>query len=159
MSLDTAGILAALRSEAKRLGKFDKVRGHEAKNPPGIKLSLDTWVRRCRPAPAASGLAATSAVLTVDLRVYDSMMAKPEDELDPEICTAADLIVAGLTGNFTLGGLIRNVDIYNAHGGGYLGWEMGYLRMGPAGNQREYRTAAVTVPMIVSDAWPQAPTR
>lgn len=159
MSLDSKAILAALRSEAKRLGRFDKVRGHEAKNPPGIKLSLDQWVRRCRPIPLRSGLASTSAIFVVDLRIYDSMLSKPEDELDPEICTAADLIVGGLNGNFTLGGLISSVDVFNAHGGGFLGWENGYLRMGSPQNMREYRTAAITVPMIVNDAWPQAATR
>ena len=159
MSLDTAAILDRLRSEAKRLGKFDKVRGHEAKNPPGIKLSLDQWVRRCRPIPLRSGLASTSALFVVDLRIYDSMTAKPADDLDPEICTAADLIVAGLNGNFTLGGLIGSVDIFNAHGGGFLGWENGYIRMGSPGNVREYRTAVVTVPMVINDAWAQAATR
>lgn len=159
MSIDYTAILDRLRSEAKRLGKFDKVRGHEAKNPPGIKLSLDTWVRRCRPIPLRSGLAATTALLVVDLRIYNSMTAKPEDDIDPAVCAAADAIVAGLNGNFTLGGLIGNVDIFNAHGGGFLGWEMGYIRMGSAGNVREYRAAVVTVPMVISDAWAQAATR
>lgn len=155
MSLDTGAILAALRSEAQRLGKFDKVRGHESKNAPGRDLSLDQWVRSCRPAPAASGLAASSAVLVVDLRIYRTMLAKPEDQIDPDVCAAADAIIGGVAANFTLDGLIRNVDIHNAHGGGFLGWVMGYLTIG----QNSYRAAVVTVPMIVSDAWPQVATR
>jgi hypothetical protein len=159
VSLDTGAILAELRTEAKRLGKFDKVRGHEAKNPPGIKLSLDQWVRLCRPIPNRGGLATTTALLVVDLRIYNSMTAKPEDDIDPTVCAAADAIVDGLNGNFTLGGLVSNVDIKNAHGGGFLGWTMGYIRMGSPGNVREYRAAVVTVPMVINDAWAQAATR
>jgi len=55
------------------------------------------------------------------------------------------------SGDFTLGGLVRDVDLLG-HSGQQLSALPGWLDMGEA----KYRTVDITIPMVISDAWAQA---
>ena len=67
MSLDTTAIMNAVLSHAAASGYFDRVAGHEPKNAPGNGLSAAVWVDRIGPVPAGSGLAATSALVVLNV--------------------------------------------------------------------------------------------
>jgi len=55
-------------------------------------------------------------------------------------------------GDFTLGGLVRQVDIRGAHGAG-LSARAGYLEQDSA----VFRVFTISVPLIVNDLWKEAP--
>jgi hypothetical protein len=152
MALDTSAILDALVSHAQASGVFEQVNGHEPKNAPTTKgLTAAVWIDRIEPLAAASGLAATTARLAVNLRIYSSMRMEPEDAIDPNIAAAVSVLFTAYSGDFTLGGLIRNVDLLGQFGIG-LHAQAGYLEQ----DRVMYRVMTITLPLIVNDAWDQA---
>ncbi len=151
MSLGTAAILAAVISHAKASGKFERVLTHEPKSAPGNGLSVAVWVQSLRPA-SGSGLATTSARLELSVRVYTNMLADPQDAIDTHLLDAVDVLMAAYTGDFQLGGLIRNVDLLGEHGDP-LAANAGYLEQ----DKRLYRVMVITLPLICNDLWSQSP--
>lgn len=150
MSLNTKPILAALESHAVALGRFERVNRHEPKNAPGRGLTAAIWVQRVNAIAAASGLAVTSALLTVNVRLYSNMLKEPQDEIDPEVIDAVDALMNAYSGDFALGGLIRNVDLLGMHSGG-LSAEAGYLTQ----DKHVFRVVTITVPLVINDVWEQ----
>ncbi len=152
MTLGATAILAAVESHALALGHFDRVNKHEPKAAPGNGVSAAIWVQNLRPVAAASGLAATSARLELSVRVYLNMLQEPQDAIDTNIMTAVDALMAAYSSDFDLGGLVRNVDLLGAHGDP-LQADAGYLEQ----DRKLYRVVVITLPLIVSDLWAQAP--
>ncbi len=153
MSIDAAAvnaIFAQVVSHPMTLGLFERVNGHEPKNAPGNGLTAAVWLDRIAPAPAASGLAATSAVLTFNVRLYTSMLAEPQDAIDPNLAAAAVLVMASYAGDYDLGGTVRNVDLLGQTGQAMSG-QAGYLNQ----DSKLYRVITVVLPVIVNDAWDQ----
>ena len=150
MALDTLGILKALESHALRLGKLERVNRHEPKNSPGRGVTAAIWVQQVTPASAASGLAATSAVVTANVRLYANMLAEPQDAIDPNLVAAADALMNAYSGDFDLGGKVRNVDLLGQFGEG-LAARAGYLEQ----DRKMFRVITITVPMVVNDVWAQ----
>jgi hypothetical protein len=97
---------------------------------------------------AASGLASTSVRVELTARGYRNMLIEPQD--DTVLLGAMDALVAGLSGDFDLGGQLRNVDLLGAHGAP-LAWTMGYVQQ----DNKLYRIADLTIPLIVNDLWGQ----
>lgn len=153
MSIDATAIMSAVASHAAASGHFDRVTLHEPKNKPGNGLSAAVWVQYLGPVPAGSSLRATSAVVTVNVRVMSNMLTEPQDEIDPNVLAAVDALMAAYSGDFELGGLVRNVDLLG-QSGQRLEARAGYLPMGNPPVM--YRVMTVNVPMIVNDAWEQA---
>ena len=151
MTINSAAIFAALGSHAQSTGLFDRVNGHEPRNPPGNGLTVAFWFAGLVPVPLASGLAATSARLTFTARVYAPALMEPQDAIDPTVLAAADALMIAYSGDFTLGALIRDVDLLG-HSGLQLSAQPGWLDMGEA----KFRTVDITIPMVISDAWTQA---
>lgn len=151
--MNVSGILAALESHALRLGVFETVNTHELKAAPGRGLRAEIWNQSGGPVASGSGLRETTAVLLWQVRVRTNMLQEPQDRIDPDVMGAVDLLVAAYSGDFQLGGLIRNVDIFGAGGQGGLRWQAGYLTQ----DQGVYRIMDVFVPTIVNDAWVQVP--
>lgn len=150
MSLDTKAILAAVQSHVAASGHFERVNGHEPKNAPGNGLTAAVWVQRVAPVALASGLSATSALLLVNVRLYSNMLQEPQDAIDPNLVGAADALMAAYSSDFTLGGLVRNVDLLGQFGTSLSG-EAGYLEQ----DRKLFRVMTLTVPLVINDAWEQ----
>jgi hypothetical protein len=151
MGLNSGAVIAAVSSAAGTLGLFEKVNGHEPKSAPATGgLTAAVWLRRVTPTAKASGLAVTAARLVLMVRVYGSMLSDPQDDIDPRLCAATDALLDTFCGDFTLGGLIRNVDILGEHGVP-LDANAGYLNQ----DGRLFRVVDITLPLIINDAWTQ----
>ena len=70
MSLNSAGLFAALSSHAQTLGVFDTVNEHEPMNAPRNGLTCAFWFVRLAPFPAGSGLSSTSGLVVFTARIY-----------------------------------------------------------------------------------------
>lgn len=150
MAVNTKSLVDAVVSHAATLGQFERVNSHEPKNAPGHGLTAAVWVQRLGPVALASGLAATSALLLVNVRLYSNMIAEPQDAIDPNLTDAVDALIAAYTGDFTLGGIVRNVDVLGQFGTP-LSAEAGYLEQ----DRKMFRVMTLTVPMVINDAWEQ----
>lgn len=151
MSLGATGILAAVKSHISDTGLFERVLGHEPKSAPGNGLTAAAWVQNLRPI-TSSGLASTSARLQLSIRVSTNMLREPQDSIDTDILGAVDVLMAAYSGDFDLGGFIKNVDLLGAEGDP-LSADAGYLEQ----DGKLYRVMVITLPLVVNDLWTQAP--
>lgn len=152
MALDATGIFNALTSHAEATGLFESVNGHEPKSSPGKGITAAIWVARIEPARGTSGLAATSALVTCTVRIFSDMLQEPQDGIDPAVVAATDALMNAYTGDFTLGGLIRHVDLLGQTRNPLFA-QSGYINV----SGRMFRIVDISVPMIVSDVWEQQP--
>lgn len=141
-------VLTAVADHAKALGVFTRTIKHEPKNAPPGKLTVAIWPQAI--SPADSGLAATSVRLVLMVRLYTSMIQDPPDAIDPLVVRAVDRLMDAYSGDFTLGGLVRCVDLLGMRGVP-LSAQAGYL---PIDNSL-YRVMDVTLPLILNDVWTQ----
>ena len=151
MTLATRDIIAQVASHAQTVGIFEAVRQHEPKNAPGLGLSVAVWVDEIRPLPARSGLAVTSVLLVLNVRIYSPMVQEPQDEIDPRILDAVDALLASYSGDFDLGGTVEQVDLLGAYGPP-LGARAGYLQQ----DGKVFRTMVLTVGLVVDNLYTQA---
>lgn len=147
-ALDLPAVWAALTSHAKELGVFERVNGHEARALPGNGLSCDIMLGPLRPAPAQSGLAAVSAQLTFQARIYNQALKGPLDGLDQTVLRATGLLMGEYCGAFTLGGVVESVDLLGRHGTP-ISAVPGWLDLAGV----KYRVMTITVPLIINDVW------
>jgi hypothetical protein len=78
------------------------------------------------------------------------MLAEPQDDIDLNLALATHAVMSAITGDFTLGGLVRTVDLLGMTSE-QLGGEAGYLNQ----DQKLYRVMVITVPCLVNDLWTQ----
>lgn len=147
--LDVATILDKVVSHALALGHFDRVNTHEPKSAPGSGVTAAVWFQSLRPV-RGSGLASTTVRLEFMLRLYAPMLSEPADAIDPATIAALDALMEELTGDYTLGGTVREVDLLGAYGEP-LAARAGYLTQ----DQQLFRVVDVTLPLIVNDLWTQ----
>jgi hypothetical protein len=147
--LGIQGLLDVLVSDALASGRFERVNGHEPKAPPGNGLTAALWAQEIKPVPT-SGLASTSLLFVAQLRIYQNMLSEPQDAIDPAVFDAADDYMGRVTAGFTLGGLVRSVDLLGIHGAP-LSAAAGYITV----QQTMYRCLTITLPLIVNDVWDQ----
>ena len=146
MSFDAAAskaLFSALTSHARKLGIFDRVNSHEPENTPGKDLSCSITLGAIAADPSASGLAMVSGTITFGVRVWSSMMQKPLDAVDPNVLGAVSILLNEYSGNFTLGGTVRDIDLLA------LKAQPGYLNH----EGKEFRVIEITVPIVVNDLW------
>lgn len=143
-------LVDAVAGIAMKTGEFRSVNTHEPKAAPGSGLRLGIWAQEITPLPAASGVAATTGYVVLNARAYGGMLAKPEDEIDPRMMAAATTLIGAYSANFTLGGLVRTVDLLGMYGQS-LGAQAGYLTIAST----VYRVMTVVIPCIVNDLWEQ----
>lgn len=151
MALDTTGILDKVVSHAMASGRFDRVNQHEPKNAPGHGLTCAVWANQIGPA-RGSGLAATSALVVLNVRIYTNMLAEPQDAIDPRVADATDALFNAYIGGFTLGGTVQAVDV-RGMAGIPIAALAGYINIGGV----LYRCMTITLPVIVNDVWAEAP--
>jgi hypothetical protein len=146
MAVDYAAIFNALETYALGLGVFGTVNGHEPTSPPafGDALVLTLSAGELRPV-LSSGLNSVSYRLEILGRIY-RLDKLGSDAVEPEILSATTSLFTSLAGGFTLGGLIRHVDIYGSDGA-QLSAQPGYL---PYGDDK-FRTVDLTIPLIIND--------
>lgn len=144
-------VTEALQSHAQTLGRFDTVNGAEPKNAPGNGLNCGIWVQSLRPAQT-SGLAASSAVLTMSVRVYSDMFAEPSGMIDPNLMEAVGEFMTAVSADFTLDGMssVRAIDLTGMAGDG-LGGQAGYVEI----DKKMFRVFTIDVPIIINDAFAQ----
>ncbi|HEY6926395.1 MAG TPA: hypothetical protein VI653_23120 [Steroidobacteraceae bacterium] len=150
MALNPETLTNAMASHAAALGVFDMVNLHEPKSAPGNHITCAIWVQDM--VPASSGLAATSFRITFNVRIYSPMLQEPQDAIDPEVLNAVDLLLTDYIGNFTLGGLLREVDIRGIDGNP-LRVDAGYLTQ----DGRTYRVMTISLPVVINDLYTEAP--
>ncbi len=150
-ALDITGIYAAIESHALASGWFDRVAGHEPKNAPGHGFSLALWLDEIAPDPESSGLSSTSGRVTLNARIYTSMLADDQDAIDPTLAGATHDLMGRLSGDFTLGGRVRNIDLLGQSSNGRLSAKAGYLNQ----DGKLFRVMVITIPVLINDLWEQ----
>lgn len=152
MSLDTAGLVAAIQSHADTTALFERVTVGEPKNAPGNGLSVAVFFSDVHPLAAASGLASATVRVAFTVRVMKPMLSQPYGDIDPDILTATDGLMRAYVGAFTLDGEVRNIDVFGQHGTS-LSASSGYVTI----DKVMYRVVDITLPMIVNDLWNETP--
>lgn len=153
--INSLDLIESVASHAMASGHFESVNQHEPKSSPGTGVYAAVWAASVAPAPAHSGLAATSAYVVLNVRIYSNMLFEPQDMIDPQIMQATDDLMALYSGDFTLDGLAMAVDLLG-QGGQTLSAEAGYVKIGGEETSM-YRVMTINLPMIISDAWEQRP--
>lgn len=149
MTLHTQSILDSLTSHAESLGLFEKVNTHEPKNAPGRGLTVAIWCDQVGPV-RSSGVNSTSGKLTFKLRIYSSMLAEPQDAIDPNAIDAVDQLFEAYHGDFELDGDARHIDLLGAYGPP-MAMQAGYLMHG----DKPFRILDITIPIVINDCWEQ----
>lgn len=150
MTFDAAAsraLFSAVSSHAKSLGIFKAVATHTPMSPPPNELAAWIILGPVQPVPS-SGLAAVSIQVTFLIYVTSSMLQKPLGDIDPGVLGAVSLLMNAYAGAFTLGGLVREVNIF-----GGLKAEPSYMDF----EGKPLRVMEITLPMIVNDAWVEVP--
>lgn len=148
--MDIAGIVDATVSHAMSLGLFETVNQHEPVNPPGNGLTCAIWADSIGPVPRASGLSLTTAYVLMQVRIYTIATQLPYDGIDPTMMSAVDSLITAYSGDFSLGGKVRNVDLLGMYGT-TLSARAGYLKQ----DNNQYRVMTITLPMVINDTWEQ----
>jgi hypothetical protein len=153
--IDTAGILAALVAVAQGTDLFTAVQTWEGRVSPTSGILCAIWPQRLGPAAGFSGLAATSASLVFNIRLYTSTLTQPFDDIDPGMIAAVDTLMNAYSGDFDLGDDRRYIDLLGAYSQSGMACEAGYV---PGLDGKLMRVMTISVPVIVPDAWVQAAT-
>jgi hypothetical protein len=165
MALNFDQIRDAVLTHAQQTGLFDVVVGAPLLSSPplvdgGSGLSFEAYMGPIQAYAAGSGLASTAGIVViyciVGLRDDPGTMSEGDrDDIDPRIASACDEMLRRYGAGFTLGGLVRNIDIFGAAGQGVLGVRPGWVQVGGPEAPRR-RVGTITLPMIVNDLWPQS---
>jgi hypothetical protein len=152
VSLNILGLTDAVQSHAAASGYFDLVNGYEPKSAPSTHgLTAAVWADRVTPL-RSSGLNSVTVLVVFNVRIYASARQEPADAIDPNMLAAVDALCAAYSGDFTLGGLVRHVDLRGAYGTS-LDVRAGYLTQ----DGSMYRVMTIAVPCVVNDLWTEAP--
>jgi hypothetical protein len=158
-TLDIPGLQAAVCSVAERVGHLATVDGHEPREAPGSEMHAAFWLLSIRPSGGkVSGLASAATVVTFLGRLYvpaGDGSNLPYDEIDTALLAATDRLMAAFIGKFTLGGMVRNVDVFGEVSPG-LSADAGYVAFG-GNNGKKFRVMTITLPLIVNDMYEEVP--
>lgn len=149
MSFPVLQVFQAVESHAAASGRFEQVNMHEPKNAPGHGITCAIWVQHLGTI-LSSGLASSSAVLRLSVRIYQNFISQPEDAIDPNVTEATAVLFDAYAGDFTLGNLIRQVDLHGT-AGVPLSAEAGYIPQ----DKLMYRCMTITLPLLINDAFNQ----
>jgi len=150
--METSAYVDAVVSHALSTGFFERMNKHEPKTAPPDGLTGAVWFASIEPVRSNPSLISTSVRLVVTVRIYCGMIQEPQDGIDEQVMTAVDALMNAYTGDFTLDGLIREIDLLGQHGAP-LSALAGYLMI----DKKMMRVVDIQVPMIISDAWMQVP--
>jgi hypothetical protein len=140
-------LVDAVVDHALRTGRFETVNRQEATSPPGHGIHVEVWPGPGKPI-RHSGLAVTSIVQVIMIRLKCPALAESRDEVDPTIVAALSQLLGAYQTDLTLGDLCRQVDVMGAYWPQGLRWEPGWL-------SRTQRVYTIWLPLVVDDLWPQ----
>lgn len=149
MTIDIRTILTRVADHGRASGAFERALIGEPKSPPGTGRTFAVWTEPI--GPASSGLSSTSLVMRFTVRVYVPMLEQPQDEVELDAVMGADVLMAAYNGDFTLGGAVRNVDIFGEYGQA-LTVEPGYVTL----DSTMFRIMDINLPLVVNDVYDQA---
>lgn len=153
MAFDYQGLIDAVASYAERTGEFENpVPTHEPKSRPGPGVTCSVWIEEIKPIADQSGLNSVTGLITMSLRPQTPFLQQPADQIDPVIMRAVGALMTLFAGGFTLGALVRNVDLLGAHSPG-LSARAGYVTQ----DGTIYRVMDVVLPLVVNDLFPEGP--
>ncbi len=144
-------VLDPILSHAKASGRLDAVEGHEPKSAPRSGITGAAWIQSIEPL-RASGLNSTTVRIVVEFRFYTSMTQKPEDRIDPAMTDAVLDLGRRIVGDYTLGGVAKDIDVRGTHGVS-MTTQAGYVEH----DGRLLRVYTLRIPVIVNDVWEEAP--
>lgn len=150
MAIDIDTIVDQVASHAAGTGWYEQVNRFEPQVSPANGMTAAVWLERIVPV-RSSGLASTSVLVVLTLRQYQSLRTEPIDAIDPNMTKAASALMGAYTGDFTLGGNIRKVDLFGANGTPLEG-NAGYLEL----DGLSIRVFDITIPLVVNDVFDQA---
>lgn len=141
----------AIVTGAMDTGIFETVNSHEPKTAPGAGLTCSVWVDSIKPVKS-SGLDQTSGLVSFFIRVYNPMLAEPQDDIDPAILSAVSVLMAAYTGDFDFGQVaeVRNIDLLGQYGDG-LSATAGYMEI----SNKMFRVMVLTLPVIIDNLFVQ----
>lgn len=150
---DYQGLIDAVASYAMQTGEFENpVPTHEPKSRPGQGITCSVWVASIAPIPGASGLNSVTGLIEMTLRPQTPFLQQPADQIDPTLMRAVGALMTLFAGGFTLGNIVRNVDLLGMHSQG-LRAQSGYVTQ----DSTIYRVMDVVLPLIVNDLFAEAP--
>jgi hypothetical protein len=155
MSFNQAAVLALFNdvvSDIQTLGVFETVNQHEPKSAPQNGFVASVWMDAIDPVGRASGLAATSGVVTLMCRCYSSMLLQPVDNIDPGLMSAVATVLNVFSTGYSLSGSVRDVDLLGMYGKS-LSAQAGYVSI----DNKMFRVMTITIPVIINDMFTQAP--
>lgn len=137
-----------IASTALASGYYDSVLRHEPKSAPSGELTFSTWIGDIKPIAEQSGLDVTSCRVLMMGRVWRSMLAQPQDEIDTRVAKAASYMLAELTGDFGIDGAY--IDLLGSYGEP-LQAPLGYIEA----DRTMFRVADIFIPFICPDVFDQ----
>lgn len=147
MSLDTRAIMEALSTIGKKSGLFVRVSKFEPRGQPGNRVTLSLISGPMQPI-TSSGLNNASLRWQIDGRVYLPMNYEPQEDADIVLTAAAAKFLEDLCGQFTLGGLVRCVDVFGSDGAP-LSATPGYMEQ----NDKMFRVITLVIPLLINQQW------
>lgn len=148
--MDVTGIWNAVISHASEIGVFEQVNGHDTPNAPGHGLTAMITVEQLEVARGVSGLATTTGRLTFSIKIFSALDQEPRDDIDPNLVRAVDTLWAAYIGDFTLGGHVRQVDMFGQTGEPLVA-KPAYIEV----QGQKFRVMEITLPLICDDLWDQ----
>lgn len=139
-------LFEAIRSYAQELAIFQAAETHEPWNAPGNRLYCSIQLGPVRPV-TSSGLAQVSGQVTLLVRVWSSALQKPLDDIDPEVLAAACSLMGAFAGGFTLGGTVRDIDLFA------MSAQPAYVEF----EGKPFRTVEISLPILINDMFAEAP--
>jgi len=133
----------ALQSYGQKLALFQNVDTHEPANAPGVRLYCSITLASIKSEGAYSGLNSVSGTITFTVRIWSAALQRPLDSIDPEVLGAASAYMGALAGGFTLGGTIRNIDLFA------MSAQAAYADF----QDKQFRVIEITVPAVIDDLW------
>lgn len=142
-------LISAVASDAQQTGWFESVGTEEPKSAPTSNIHFATWLMNAK--PVKGDLVSTSFRIELAGRIYMNMLREPTGNIDGELSSTGWDLLGRYSSGFTLGGLIREVDLLGEHGEP-LSIQFGYVNI----DHRLFRIADVTIPLIADDCFDQA---
>ena len=151
---DTYAILDKINTRISSLGLFDVVMDHEPKSAPNTDGHVwALWVVSWKPVASKSGLADTAMQLTVQGRIYRSMLHQPEDEIDRDLVGCADAVLRECNADISFGISDEGVwtDLLGDTSEGVTA-ALGYVRMD---TNKIFRMCDIVIPIILTSYYTQ----
>ena len=135
----------ALQSACQGTALFQAVDTHEPVSPPGARLYCSIVLDGLK-AVLTSGLNQTSGQAAFLITIWSKAQQRPLDKIDPELLAAAATVMGVLSGEFTLAGTVRNIDLF----------AMSAEPLWADFDGEQFRIMRITVPVVINDMFSQS---